>query len=242
MLALALEALDRTGADINVNIFCDTDTCVDETEYVRDLYYPEAMIFHAKPHVNVPSGMWNILNALKYGYETGARYVFIVEEDICIFPDYFDWHMAAQTSGDYIATCGRKMLRYPNYTAYTNPGSCFSHDKLGLIARHITSELFQDHVGYMDKTFGVMDESSHLDDGLIRRVARQHGLQVKYPETPKCAHIGFRMYNNLDIYQNQGDIETRIAGLRKMLPTISPSDRYAGDFEPIEAIAGLIQS
>ena len=234
MLALALEALDRTQADLDVRIYADTQTNLDEVEYTRDVYFPDALIFHAKPHAQVPSGMWNILGALKAGYHTGSPYVFLVEEDVVVKPDFFDWHMEAQRTGDYLATCGRRMRNYPQFVMYTNPGACFAHDKLGLVVEHINDDLFSNSRVYMDMTFGSMDESSDLDDGLIRRVARQHQLTVKYPESPKCSHIGFRGYRQLDIAQNDGDIATRIAGLRQMLAKIDVNARYfSRDLDPL---------
>ncbi|VVB52815.1 Uncharacterised protein [uncultured archaeon] len=232
MLALALEALDRTQADVDVRIFADHGANLDEIDYVRDTYYPHAVIFHAAQHIYAPSGMWNILHALKAGYDTGALHIYIVEEDVLVHPDFFKWHHEAQAdAGDFIATCGRIQPRYPDYRLYQNPGSCFRRDKLALVVKHIKDELFADPRGYQDRTFGPMDESSHLDDGLVRRVARQHGLGAKYPETPKCRHIGFAGYNRIHIFQNRGNIQERIEGLRKMLPTIDPSGRYSRDFE-----------
>jgi hypothetical protein len=235
MLALSLEQLKKHAAsDLDVRIFLDntTEDVLREVVFVRDTYFPEATISHAPPHIQVPSGMWNILNALKQGYETSAEYVFLIEEDILIYPDYFTWHYQAQNSGDYLASCGRKLARLPKYDQYQNPGSCFKREKLGLIVPHINEELFLNREAYYEKHFGRMDEVSTLDDGLVRRIAKHGGYRVIYPEVPKCAHIGFQAYNRYTGWANEGNIEQRIAGLRRMLPTVSPSNRYTGDFEP----------
>lgn len=236
MMALALERIARAvDAPTNVCIFQDTSSeeRIREVEYVRDTFYPTAFISHAKSHVSVPSGMFNILRALKGGYESGADFCFLIEEDILIKPsEFFPWHYQAQASGDYLATCGRKLPRLPSYSRYTNPGSCFKHDKLGLIVPHINEELFRDRVTYYNNKFGRMEELSQLDDGLIRRIAKAGGHEVLYPETAKCAHIGFMAYNRYDGWLNLGPIEQRIAGLRKMLPKVSPDGRYTKDFEP----------
>jgi hypothetical protein len=234
MLALALERLARTNeSDLDVRIFADTDANLEELDYVRDNYYPDAMIFHAGPHVDVPSGMWNILNALKQGYETAADLIYIVEEDVLVKPDFFKWHQSAQEPG-ILATCGRRMQgALASYSQYTNPGSCFSLDKLRLVVKHITKDLFNNRRAYMDGVFGRMDEVSDLDDGLIRRIARFYGLPVKYPDIPKCSHIGFTAYNRYFGWtNNEGDIKYRIEKLRMMLPTVDMKSRYTHDFEP----------
>lgn len=230
MLSLALRGIDQANnPPDDVRIFCDTDTCVSDVEYVRDTYLPHAQIFQAGLHPFVPSGMWNILNALKQGYETGADLIYHIEEDVVVKPKFFEWHRKHNVPG-IMATCGR---RWKNYPYYTNPGSCFHRSKLGLVVKHIIPALFSNHVAYQDVVFGKMEESSHLDDGLIRRVARQHNLPVVYPNEPMCSHIGFRYYRKVDIFQNNGTIQERIVGLEDMLSKLDPNGRYSRDYEPI---------
>ena len=80
MLALALERLSRAvDAPTDVRIFLDVSQDekikkirIEETEYVRDTFFPTASITHVRPHFLVPSGMYNILFSLKSGWETGA--------------------------------------------------------------------------------------------------------------------------------------------------------------------------
>jgi hypothetical protein len=240
MTALALEKISESERppNLEVRIFADTSTNMTELEYVRDKFYPSALLSQADPHPIVPSGMWNILHALKQGYETEADLVYLTEEDIFVAPDYFTWSFHAQNSGDYLAVCGRKHPRLPNYNQYQNPGASFRHRKLGLIAVHITNELFLNRELYYEKHFGKMEEVSTLDDGLVRRIAKHGGYKVLYPDTPKCSHVGFRAYNLYTGWVNEGNIEQRIAGLRRMLPTVDPSNRYTRDFEPFD-YAGL---
>jgi hypothetical protein len=233
MLALALESLEKTQErNLDVRIFLDYGYSLDDVEYVRDEYYPEAEIFQANPHVEVPSGMFNILHALKQGYETGADLIYIVEEDVLVRPDFFRWHQEAQEP-KLLATCGRRIPRHMTYDQYTNPGSCFNRDKLRLVVKHIHDDMFLSRRAYMDRTFGRMEEVSDLDDGLVRRIAKFYGLSVKYPEAPKCSHIGFMAYNRYQGWVNTGTIQERIQRLREMLPKVDPKGRYTGDFEPL---------
>lgn len=234
MLALSLEKINQSNnPPDDIRIFLDT--CTEEqameVEFVRDEYCPHAMIYRAQKHIEMPGGMWNILMSLKQGYETGADLIWIIEEDVLVKSESFNWHRQAQASGDYLATCGRKIPRLPNYNQYTNPGSCFKREMLVKVVEHIKPELFIDRRKYMDEQFGRMDEISDLDDGLIRRIARFNGLKVLYPSNPTCYHIGFRAYNHFMNWVNEGNIQERITGLRKMLPTIDPNCKYTGDFE-----------
>jgi len=232
-LALALESVDRADqAPDDVRIFLDYSDAkrLDEVEFVRDTYCPRASIYQAKPHVEAPSGCWNILNAYKQGFNCGAEIIFFVEEDCRIYRDYFTWSIKAQDSGCF-ATCGRYIKRYgENY--FTNPGASFRRESLALVVPHICDSFFADRRAYLTKTFGEFEEASDLDDGLIRHAQRSVNGFVMYPDTPKVAHQGFRMYGRTEEWRTTGSIQDRISQLRVMLDHIDPWNRYTQDFEP----------
>ena len=231
-LALALESVDRADqAPDDVRIFLDYSDAkrLDEVEFVRDTYCPRASIYQAKPHVEAPSGCWNILNAYKQGFNCGAEIIFFVEEDCRIYRDYFTWSIKAQDSGCF-ATCGRYIKRYgENY--FTNPGASFRRESLALVVPHICDSFFDDRRTYLTKTFGQFEEASDLDDGLIRHVQRSVNGFVMYPDTPKVAHQGFRRYGRTEEWRTTGSIKERIAQLRVILTHIDPKGRYTSDFE-----------
>lgn len=233
MAALALERIKQTpeSPELDVRIFVDntTDQVLGEFEFVRDEYFPEATIFHAREHIYAPSGCWNILNALQQGYYSGAERIFLIEEDVMVYPDFFTWNFGQE--GDWFATCGRFRKEH-SADYYTNPGSCFKSESLRKVVPHITDRYFESRRSYLDQEFGPMDEASDLDDGLIRRVIRSLGATVLHPETPKVAHQGFHYYNRMPQFTVSGSISDRIAGLRVLLDRVSPADRYSKDFEP----------
>ena len=238
-LALSLESIARSNAPSDVRIFLDTctDLVADEVDYVRDLYLPRAKIFRVGKHVEAPSGCWNILHALDVGYRSGADYVFLVEEDVRVYPDFFDWSLETHRSTFCFATCGRRHKFGDGY--YTNPGACFHSCSLASVVFHINEDFFANRREYMDLCFGKMDEASDLDDGLIRRVIRSSGQGgVVYPTTPKVAHQGFKYFNVLSYLSVEGTIQERIQRLRVLLDTISSKDRYTRDFEKFTNFQG----
>jgi hypothetical protein len=237
MLALTLQKLQNSNRpdNLDVRIFADNSADLESVEYVRDLYYPEALIFQAKPHVEAPSGCWNILNSIKQGYETGANLIILLEEDVLVHVGFFEHHFNAINGHQVLASCGRKDKNfYPLYPdLYTNPGSCLKRELVANLIPHINDDYFTRLREYMDERFGPWDTQSSLDDGLIRRVIRQMGGRAVYPDTPVCAHQGWRFYNKLDLYMNfEVGIENKIRRLREIIKTIRPGDRYATDFEP----------
>lgn len=232
-LALCLLRLSDSPGCPEVHIYADTAANIDEIEYVRDEYFPTATIFHAKPHIAAPSGCWNILNSIK----DGSRYadnVYLVEEDVMVYPSFFRWHQA-QTAA---ASCGRRMLIHPEFPYYTNPGSCLRRPLLDALAPHICDEYFLDTAAYSAAYFPPAPWTSTLDDGLIRRVIVQAGLSWIIPDRAVCAHQGFRGYDVLDIFKNDGaDVEERIGRFLEICELIqtSPDPRfkmYGADFEP----------
>jgi len=237
MLALTLQKLEKTPrpGNLDVRIFADSSADLESVEFVRDLYYPDALILSAKPHINTPSGTYNILNSIKQGYETGTERIFLIEEDILIKPNFFQWHLGAgENNGEIVASCGRKdRNHFPRYgPLYTNPGSCLHRELVEKLIPHINSDYFTRLREYLDEHFEPWDTQSILDDGLIRRVIRKMGGQAVYPEEPVCAHIGWRFYNKLDLYMNyETTIQNRIVRLRELMQSIKPGDRYATDFE-----------
>lgn len=233
-LALSLGQIDKAiDAPDDIRIYLDTssDERLNEVEWVRDVYLPRAEIFHAKAHVYAPSGCWNILHAIKSGYETGARRVFLIEEDVCIRSQFFSWH---RSQDNYLASCGRKdpnfYKLYPDI--YCNPGSCLRRELIEQLIPHICDDYFTRLRDYLDEKFGPWPEMSNLDDGLIRRIIREMQGKVIYPDKPTCSHQGWGLYNKIDIYKNyETDIEKKIIRLCELISMIRPGDRYAKDFE-----------
>lgn len=219
---------------LDVRIFVDscTDEIVNDVEYVRDTYLPTAQIYRANKHINVLSGTWNILQALKSGWETGAEYVCLVEEDVFVRPDFFQKHLEMQEGNDLFVSCGRRCGRMP-LDFFSNPGSMYKRDKLALVLSHINDTYFSDPAGYLKKYFPSMDGmDGPLDDGLIRKIIRSVDGKVRCAEPRICSHVGFRYYDRLEPYINKGQtIQERIQKLRELLPAVRRSDQYAGDFE-----------
>lgn len=191
-------------------------------------------MFHAQPHITAPSGCWNILNAIKSA-SLFADDVYLVEEDVLVYPYFFEWHQT-QTAP---ASCGRRHWdkRWKFRHLYTNPGSCLRRPLLNKLVPHICDDYFRDTRGYLDRTFGPWHEITHLDDGLIRNVMRENHWDVAYPERAVCAHVGFAGYAQLDLFQNNElELNKRIERAREILSTTSPSNPWSRDFEPYDPI------
>jgi hypothetical protein len=185
----------------------------------------------------VPSGSWNILQALKSGYETGAEYIAFVEEDVLVAADFFDRHLELQVSNDYFVTCGRK-LPYFDDTFYSNPGTMYRREKLGLVIPHICDAYFFNQKAYIEKNFPRDDSMGILDDGLVRHVMASVGGKAKCAVPRIASHVGWHYYGKMHQYKNEGRLEDRIAWIREFLSDIparkAADPRYIGDLEELE--------
>ena len=242
MLALCLERLAALPDCPPVHISLDhvNNHLLEETTYIRDTRFPKAILHSQPAHVKVESGCWNILQSMRLGYEMGAEYIFMLEDDVQVYPYWLTWSLGQMATGEYLATCGRRIPaffeRYGDL--YTNPGSCLRRDLLANLMPHIRDEYFAHPKGtaqYIRETFGREPFNSSLDDGLIRMVIWQMNGQCKYPDKPVCAHQGLDWYRKMDIFVNEGSIEDRIKGLREIHQKIESGNpryaRYSHDFE-----------
>jgi len=244
--ALALECLAKTHFPVPIHVFVDdiSGKVKEEFSYVFDHHAPPHTTIHWQgPHVTATSGCWNILDSIKTGRETGADYVFLVEEDVLVRPNFFEYHWEA-LSLDGQVSCGRKYLpfwkRCPGM--YTNPGSCLKGELADAVIQHINMEFFADTGGYMERVIGHVEGIHGLDDGLIRRVLWKNGWSAKHQEEPTCSHVGFQAYENRYDFchvDQLAHISNRIANLRNLFLTLDPINgphaRYVKDLEPLSA-------
>lgn len=244
LLALNLQRLAvanrKYGFDVHIYADSVDEIRLREIEQVRDLFYPEAFLFRARPHVKAYSGSWNILQSIK----TSARFaenVYLIEEDVMVYPYFFDWH-EAQTAP---ASCGRRStlgrFHEKHGDAYRNPGSCLRRPLLDLLIPHINDDYYTDQEGYCKAQGFPTDKYGSVDDGLICYVLEAAGMQAVYPDKPVCAHQGFFHYGKLDIYAIEPglDIHQRIERAREIQKAVLTSPdprhkRYASDFEPYQ--------
>lgn len=231
LLALSLDALANARNRPEVHIYADTQADLRELEIVRDLYLPEAFLFYAKPHTKAPSGTWNILNAIRDA-SRWAENVYLVEEDVLVYPYFFEWH----SNQNAPASCGRKI---PRFDLYTNPGSCLRRPLLDKLIPHITEAYFRDTEGYCAANFPPVHIST-LDDGLIRRVLAVNGFEWVFPDRPVCAHVGIpgmkrKDTGGINVYNIIGEtLEERIECVRKLVADPPYKESYARGWEPFK--------
>lgn len=163
-----------------------------------------------EPHSYMGNSM-NTMEAYKEAYQTGAKHVYLVEDDVLVQPDFFTWHEAVQSRGDFFCSIGYRCLRNAKvYAGFTDPaayftsrcdyasiGVCWRREKLEPVVKHARPEYYSDLGGYLNRTFpnNRFSDSFTEQDGLIMRVlGEQHG-NIAWVYIPRCYHVGFNGYN-----------------------------------------------
>ena len=200
----------------------------------------------------------NFLEAYKEAYATDARYVYLIEDDVLVAPDFFRWHEAVQRRGDYFVTVGWHCIRNKDVRKSTDPteyiettcdyssiGVCWRREKLAAIVRHATPRYYGDLQGYCAATFpnnpiprGQWTEQA----GLIMRELLQDkdSRLVAWPSLPRAAHVGAYGYHRPQGQRFPGDLQERVKALRQATADAGQLARMVNDpyrdIEPLPVI------
>lgn len=244
-LALCLEAIANAQGGSEKEVWVGQDIHNNDQVWMqRDLPLVKQVVeqfagkFRTILYVERPSHHYignpcNFLELYKAAYATDARYVYLIEDDVHIGPDFFQWHEAVQARGDYWITVGWHCIRNPEVlpgtdaTAYiettrdySSIGICWQREKLEPIVRHARPEYYRAMAPYLAQNFpgnpippGQWTEQA----GLIMRtlLAAKDTLTIAWPVVARCAHVGISGYHRPQGFKFEGNLDQRVAALRK---------------------------
>ena len=192
----------------------------------------------------------NTLEAYKDAYQTDAKFVYLVEDDVLVQPDFFTWHEAVQSRDDFMCSIGYRCVRnaeadksITDPTAYfttardfASIGVCWRREKLEPVVKHANAEYYGNTGGYLNHHFpnNRFADSFTEQDGLIMRVLGDTHGNICWPYLPRCYHVGFNGYNrprgSRYTYQEIKDIIHDAA-------KVKAADRDFGDIEVVPTSA-----
>lgn len=133
-----------------------------------------------EPH-NYVGNPLNFLELYRRAHaEEDVRYVYLVEDDVFVYPDFFRWHEAMQARGvihpvpghaaqereDFFCTVGWHCVRNPEVKPGTDPteyiestrdfssiGVCWKREKLAAFVKHATPEFYGNMGNYLARAF-----------------------------------------------------------------------------------------
>jgi len=173
-----------------------------------------------KPHTTYGNS-YNVLSALQAANGAGYRYVYLIEDDVLVTPDFFDWNDAVHAKFKPWASCAGRLNRSLNFemngreaidesvrdvtachssvAAYNSWATCFSAEALQWISGNTSFDQFA---------------SGFEQDIMIQRQIRRAKLTTVWPYVPRAYHMGWYSYHRDGGMKLYGTLEERVTALR----------------------------
>ena len=183
------------------------------------------------PFHNFRGNSYNVLNGYNLALNEADKYkpdlVYLIEEDIYVGKDFFDFHKKVQEQYDNFFVSGVMNQNYNKdgfdpssvyyYSMFQSLGLSWKIDKL----KYLMGMVKPGYYGNMTKHLSMMFPNSKFgtkwceQDGLINRVMEAYSLKGLYPIVPRAYHAGFIGYNR-PATSIQGGLKDRIDCLKNM--------------------------
>ena len=192
---------------------------------------------------------YNVLNAYAEAYKTDAKYVYLVEEDVLVTPDFFRWHDAVQEYNPFCSIAGHTYRNKKTFSGdvqgayfeseeYASLGVCWKRENLDYVVRHATKPYFHNATPYILKhfpgskyCFAMMEQ-----DGLIQRVMEQLFRPAAWSARPRAFHVGMWGYHRS--IGSKAMIEAGVANL-PLMEKIENLRQHISDQGWINSVAGF---
>lgn len=154
---------------------------------------------------------FNVLTAYAEVVDSGAEVIHLVEEDILVGKDYFDYHRQVRAADPTVfAVCACRNQFWPLgtnppaeedayylQTCYQSIGISFTPDMLRHVTGHNIRNFCINPSGYLHRFFpdSKLGTQYAEQDGLIYRIVEALDTHVAFPCVPRAYHAGFTGYN-----------------------------------------------
>lgn len=205
LLFLCLKYIREADPDIKIRLFPDRGTWRSVRAAAATF---NAEIQHVPEH-DYYGNSYVTMEAYRWAYNEGYHLTYLVEDDVFVHSDFFDWHRKMHDEfSDIFGAMGWIFNRHaPIEQAemfqpwFYSVGVSFAQPKLGLIAEHASPRYYTDMAGYIKKRFSSSPLNDPFNvmhteqDGLIQRILDKDKTQTVSPGIAKCSHMGFGGYN-----------------------------------------------
>lgn len=210
-LYLCLEHLSKCPESKDLEFWIFQDQKFGDAERFKD-DAPELdwVIKHWQQHLNLRAfvrpvnsfygNSYNVLRAYDKAYKTDARYVYLIEDDIFVTPDFFKWHKEAMGNSEFYSCSIAGKTEECRYSIYRSLGVCWRRTELEKIVKHAIPEYYTSMASmanYINNNFtSLYDPTEFIEqDGLISRVIEQENMDVIWAPEFKAYHIGVYGYH-----------------------------------------------
>ncbi|HYM34766.1 MAG TPA: hypothetical protein VET48_05175, partial [Steroidobacteraceae bacterium] len=171
-LALCLGHLERAAGSSDKEIWICQDWHVgDHEKFEIEWKETQSVISEAKkvfgeklrtivrPENSYYGNSCNVLSAYKRAFITNAELVYLVEEDVLVTPDFFQWHeQTQQETKPFCSVAGYS--HEPGAEAFASLGVCWRRENLAPILEHAKPDYYEWLANYLkvifpDSRYGV---------------------------------------------------------------------------------------
>lgn len=236
-LWVCLEKLEKTGSLDGKEIWICEDQHIDKPKHfttqvemlatIREaerLFKNDRLKYFMISHQSYGNSN-NLLSALDRAYDTSAKYVYIIEDDVMVTPDFFQWHEEAHKTFDPFVTCAGRINRSLNFQmngpeaidesnpdsmacvrshkAYMSWANCFRRDRL---------HRFLKEWPYDDEW-----RPGHEQDIAIQQWMWMKHEDSVWPYVPRAYHMGWYSYHRTAGMKFNGTLEEKVKELRSAI-------------------------
>jgi hypothetical protein len=174
---------------------------------------------------------YNVLMGYREGVTLGPDLVHLVEDDVFVAGDYFEFHRRAhQLTHDTFAVSACRNQQFPPemnppeeddvvyaHVSYQSLGVSFRVGPLAQVVQHAQAGYFERPVVYCRRHWpnSAINPNNAEQDGLIHRLIEAAGWRTVYPFSPRAYHAGFVGYHRKGAAL-AGTVEQRAATLLRM--------------------------
>lgn len=197
---------------------------------------------------------YNVLEAYRHAYNMAPTLIHLVEEDIFVGADYFDYHDDAHQMHPhaFCVSAVRNQAWPPGteppaddtavyaHTSYQSLGVSFRPGIVRRFLLHAKPGYYSNSSRYLRSRFprSSIPAGHSEQDGLINRVREQWGEVTIYPHSPRAYHAGYFGYNRRGHWNGpgaDGSIDERAGVLLRMsAEQLNVRARHYPDFTTID--------
>ena len=192
---------------------------------------------------NYKGNSYNVLMSYRDAVAEGADLVHLVEEDVFVGGDYFDFHRRAHAlMPDAFSVSACRNQQFPigheppgdeaavyAHASYQSIGVSFKPHRLAPALAHAKPAYFRRPVLYCQQHFPhtEINPNNAEQDGLLHRTMEEQGLSTVYGAVPRAYHAGFVGYHRKGTLPG-GGVNERAAAILAM--SAEELNRRAGSY------------
>ncbi|PWT91202.1 MAG: hypothetical protein C5B54_05715 [Acidobacteria bacterium] len=171
---------------------------------------------------------YNVMMAYQEAYRTQARYVFMVEDDVLVAPQFFQWHRQVQATEAPVCSMG---VRRPSHGSFVSLGVCFPREELIRLLTHCRIEYFTQMEAYCRRVFPPSSFGTEQDGLWARLLAHE---KLVWADPPLVQHVGWYGYHRTKSRRPAGSVGDRYRMIQRVLASPTALQEWVKDFHDID--------